>query len=63
MGLYISKLSIQALAVSQVAMYCSAAPIQNMNLVDTNVQASEAIMNPPSNYLPRIDNILPGAWM
>ncbi|KAJ9051894.1 hypothetical protein DSO57_1039507 [Entomophthora muscae] len=35
MGVNISKLSIQALAVSHIAMYCSAAPTLNMTTADT----------------------------
>ncbi|KAJ9069051.1 hypothetical protein DSO57_1022461 [Entomophthora muscae] len=45
MGLYLSKLSIQALAVSYIAMHCSAAPAHDMTTADTGALTNEGSLS------------------
>ncbi|KAJ9065597.1 hypothetical protein DSO57_1017863 [Entomophthora muscae] len=48
MGLYISKLSFQALIISQIAMHCSAAPTtthDNLSPADTKVLLGDIGLN------------------
>ncbi|KAJ9056274.1 hypothetical protein DSO57_1034919 [Entomophthora muscae] len=53
MGLYISKLGIQALIVSQIAMHGSAFT-QNTNSVDTNVLISDIQLNEIKTAMPHM---------
>lgn len=68
MGLYISRLSIQALALSQIAILCAASPIGQDMLGSPDVVdfISETFMEhagtSSSHYRPGLDNLGLGLW-
>ncbi|KAJ9068125.1 hypothetical protein DSO57_1031889 [Entomophthora muscae] len=62
MGLHISKLTIQALAVSHLAIHCSAAPTKGMNPVDANavISGSQIVgidSSPPHNRASPLESL------